>query len=227
MISLDNRPVEVVEPTSPPSSAKEHSPPPSPEIRVTDSPMPGRQSASPAPKSPQLQSSTLSHSPTALFQPFLQAPAASSSPPSSPPDPIRRGPLPFSIDNILKPTFGQRLFLHSVAAAAAAAAAAVHQQNAAAASAAAAVSTATPSPKSVSSPSPPLLSSSSSTSLAAAQTPNSTQPVDLSSKSSSSAAGSKKEELPPGMVRGPNGQLWPAWVFCTRYSDRPSSGKLQ
>merc|ERR1712088_1076489 len=32
------------------------------------------------------------------------------------------------------------------------------------------------------------------------------------------------EELPPGMVRGPNGQLWPAWVFCTRYSDRPSSG---
>merc|ERR1719507_2485000 len=26
------------------------------------------------------------------------------------------------------------------------------------------------------------------------------------------------------MVRGPNGQLWPAWVFCTRYSDRPSSG---
>jgi hypothetical protein len=28
------------------------------------------------------------------------------------------------------------------------------------------------------------------------------------------------------MVRGPNGQLWPAWVFCTRYSDRPSSGKI-
>ena len=32
------------------------------------------------------------------------------------------------------------------------------------------------------------------------------------------------EVCPPGMVRGPNGQLWPAWVFCTRYSDRPSSG---
>lgn len=32
------------------------------------------------------------------------------------------------------------------------------------------------------------------------------------------------EDCPPGMVRGPNGQLWPAWVFCTRYSDRPSSG---
>jgi homeobox protein engrailed len=26
------------------------------------------------------------------------------------------------------------------------------------------------------------------------------------------------------MVRGPNGKLVPAWVFCTRYSDRPSSG---
>jgi len=72
------------------------------------------------------------------------------------------------------------------------------------------------------------------------------QPVDLSSKNSASSSGSttgsssnsssndddkesKKdgkddEDLPPGMVRGPNGQLWPAWVFCTRYSDRPSSG---
>ena len=35
----------------------------------------------------------------------------------------------------------------------------------------------------------------------------------------------RDEDCPPGMVRGPNGQLWPAWVFCTRYSDRPSSGK--
>ncbi|CAB4055715.1 EN [Lepeophtheirus salmonis] len=35
---------------------------------------------------------------------------------------------------------------------------------------------------------------------------------------------SDNDDCPPGMVRGPNGQLWPAWVFCTRYSDRPSSG---
>ena len=34
-----------------------------------------------------------------------------------------------------------------------------------------------------------------------------------------------EDGVPPGMVRGPNGQLWPAWVFCTRYSDRPSSGE--
>lgn len=27
------------------------------------------------------------------------------------------------------------------------------------------------------------------------------------------------------MVKDDNGQMWPAWVFCTRYSDRPSSGK--
>ena len=53
------------------------------------------------------------------------------------------------------------------------------------------------------------------------------QPVDLS-KSCSSDEGEtqgKDDDVPPGMVRGPNGQLWPAWVFCTRYSDRPSSGK--
>ena len=62
---------------------------------------------------------------------------------------------------------------------------------------------------------------------------NNNQPVDLSSKNSvennkKNPAGGKegdKEGVPPGMVRGPNGQLWPAWVFCTRYSDRPSSGK--
>ena len=28
-----------------------------------------------------------------------------------------------------------------------------------------------------------------------------------------------------GEVRGKDGKLWPAWVYCTRYSDRPSSGK--
>ena len=47
-------------------------------------------------------------------------------------------------------------------------------------------------------------------------------PVDLSK--TSNEAPKTDADCPPGMVRGPNGQLWPAWVFCTRYSDRPSSG---
>ena len=47
-------------------------------------------------------------------------------------------------------------------------------------------------------------------------------PVDLSK--TSNEAPKVDPDCPPGMVRGPNGQLWPAWVFCTRYSDRPSSG---
>ena len=54
---------------------------------------------------------------------------------------------------------------------------------------------------------------------------NPNQPVDLSKSADESENQDKDEDLPPGMVRGPNGQLWPAWVFCTRYSDRPSSGK--
>ena len=56
---------------------------------------------------------------------------------------------------------------------------------------------------------------------------NTNQPVDLSKSSSGdeSETKGKDDDVPPGMVRGPNGQLWPAWVFCTRYSDRPSSGK--
>ena len=48
------------------------------------------------------------------------------------------------------------------------------------------------------------------------------EPVDLRRQSDSKDQ--EDESCPPGMVRGPNGQLWPAWVFCTRYSDRPSSG---
>ena len=47
-------------------------------------------------------------------------------------------------------------------------------------------------------------------------------PVDLSK--TSNEAPKTDAGCPPGMVRGPNGQLFPAWVFCTRYSDRPSSG---
>lgn len=29
------------------------------------------------------------------------------------------------------------------------------------------------------------------------------------------------------MIKDDNGQMWPAWVFCTRYSDRPSSGEYR
>ena len=54
------------------------------------------------------------------------------------------------------------------------------------------------------------------------QNPEIEVPVDLSK--TSNEAPRTDPDCPPGMVRGPNGQLWPAWVFCTRYSDRPSSG---
>ena len=33
----------------------------------------------------------------------------------------------------------------------------------------------------------------------------------------------KDADCPPGMVRGPNGKLVPAWVFCTRYCSPGSS----
>ena len=52
----------------------------------------------------------------------------------------------------------------------------------------------------------------------------------MSTKSENSNDDNKPKadgDCPPGMVRGPNGQLWPAWVFCTRYSDRPSSGEFK
>lgn len=30
-----------------------------------------------------------------------------------------------------------------------------------------------------------------------------------------------------GYTKDDNGKMWPAWIFCTRYSDRPSSGEFQ
>jgi hypothetical protein len=153
--------------------------------------------------------------PPLLFQPFLPANKNTA-----------RSVIPFSIDNILKPTFGQRLrLLQSVAVAAAAAAQRQHSRQQP-------QSTFQPKIKVEPSPYPELISSSNGHN-------NNNRPVDLSSKSggtsspdktsdpSSESPLTKKEDgdCPPGMVRGPNGQLWPAWVFCTRYSDRPSSGK--
>lgn len=169
--------------------------------------------------------------PTSLFQPFLPRPQGLHS----------EKPLPFSIDNILRPTFGRNLwaaspFLSSSFMAAAAFAAAAAQ-----------AAQATPPQTSLATPLSPTLSTASSNS--STPTPikreekhhHREDPVDLTSKNnnndnnnSSNSSKSDTNELPnglkrdedcpPGMVRGPNGQLWPAWVFCTRYSDRPSSG---
>lgn len=33
-------------------------------------------------------------------------------------------------------------------------------------------------------------------------------------------------KIDPVIPDDPNGPVWPAWVYCTRYSDRPSSGRL-
>ena len=224
MISMDNRPIEVVQPSSPPPS-EAHSAPASPEIRVTDSPPPSPHShGSPvsSSRSPPVSPPTLA-TPPMLFQPFL--PAGNS-----------HKALPFSIDNILKPSFGPTLVL------AAAVAQAQQQQQQRQQQLQQLqqqqqqkrkheeLSSFHPiSNKKIKSETSPL-----SSPTTPSQLNNNNQPVDLSakqvgspdSKSSSSESGDKKDgDCPPGMVRGPNGQLWPAWVFCTRYSDRPSSGK--
>lgn len=169
--------------------------------------------------------------PMQLFQPFLTG-----SPPTATTSSTSSSPLPFSIDNILKPTFGQRLQLLQHMAASLAAQRHQHFQSQ--------ISNAI---KKEVSASPPLSSTSSTASSALGSTSNlasvnsqrshhhhhsnnnnNNQPVDLSAKQdakSGKGEDKKDADVPPGMVRGPNGQLWPAWVFCTRYSDRPSSGK--
>lgn len=54
-------------------------------------------------------------------------------------------------------------------------------------------------------------------------------PVDLSKLSKDCASGKEQQEQQVKTESADSKQdgniLWPAWVYCTRYSDRPSSGK--
>lgn len=53
-------------------------------------------------------------------------------------------------------------------------------------------------------------------------------PVDLKRRSTSPSLSPAPRESalpPPGKTEVKPAQVWPAWVYCTRYSDRPSSGR--
>ena len=233
---MENGIVEVT-PASPPMTSEETMQPQSPEIRVTDSPVSeastSRGNTPPLSSPPTGLSAT--QRPPLIFQPFLPLPGA-----------VHRA-LPFSIDNILKPNFGPRSILsnpavfntlalaHHAAATAAqnSAVQALEQQQQQQQK----LQTINPerqrSPSSSSSSNGSLIKSELKSPPSSPLNHNNNQPVDLSSKNSvengkksPSEAKSGEDGVPPGMVRGPNGQLWPAWVFCTRYSDRPSSGKF-
>lgn len=207
--------------------------PQSPEIRVTDSPL--SEASTSRGNTPPLSSPPASLSaiqrPPLIFQPFLPLPGA-----------VHRA-LPFSIDNILRPTFGPRSILSNPAFLPLYAAATAVAQNSAVNSAVSqqnqqnhqklqTIPDRQRSPSSSSSSNGSMVKSELKSPPSSPLNHNNNQPVDLSSKNSvenskKNPAGGKegdKEGVPPGMVRGPNGQLWPAWVFCTRYSDRPSSG---
>ena len=208
MINMDN--IVEVTPASPPAHVNDlncNSGPESPEIRVTETP------ESEACSSPRRSSSPQTSEARAplIFQPFLPLPGG----------PHHRS-LPFSIDNILKPTFGPRTLLQNPAFFSLAAAAASAQQKL--------MPERQRSPSSSSSSNGSLVKSEHKSPPSSPINHNNNQPVDLSSKNGNAGDAKKKaddqEGVPPGMVRGPNGQLWPAWVFCTRYSDRPSSGKF-
>ena len=132
-----------------------------------------------------------------LFQPFLPNPGLTLH--------KKRAFLPFSVDNILRPNFGQRSRLFSSPS-----------------------SSCCSSPILTSPPPPPCSLTSSPTSTSVKDEPKSSDESSGVDLTGPRGQASKEEDgVPPGMVRGPNGQLWPAWVFCTRYSDRPSSGELK
>lgn len=44
-------------------------------------------------------------------------------------------------------------------------------------------------------------------------------------RSSEDEEGPSPTKIDPPIPDDPNGPVWPAWVYCTRYSDRPSSGQ--
>ncbi|XP_035215424.1 homeobox protein engrailed-1-B-like isoform X1 [Stegodyphus dumicola] len=61
---------------------------------------------------------------------------------------------------------------------------------------------------------------------------HSKEPTNSSTPQNENAAPGRSADRPggpggpggPGTPGGPAGLMWPAWIFCTRYSDRPSSG---
>lgn len=83
-----------------------------------------------------------------------------------------------------------------------------------------------------SSSSSPSSSSSSSTSSSPSSKQNSSKPGEAAGNGTARYADSPSSIL---VMSGSNGGsmkesqplLWPAWVYCTRYSDRPSSGKAR
>lgn len=108
----------------------------------------------------------------------------------------RHSALPFSVDNILKPEFGSNALSSTRLKSSS-------NENLSAKSNSA--------PSSSYKKSPP---------LDLPMLPKKVPPPAMSS--ASSVTSDKSESLPD---KDSDGQVWPAWVYCTRYSDRPSSGK--
>ncbi|KAI5726614.1 hypothetical protein M8J76_005568 [Diaphorina citri] len=108
----------------------------------------------------------------------------------------RHSSLPFSVDNILKPEFGSNALSSTR-----------HKS----------CSNEHLNSKSNSTPS---ASYKKSPQLDLPTLPKKVPPPAMSS--ASSVTSDKSESLPD---KDSDGQVWPAWVYCTRYSDRPSSGR--
>jgi len=137
---------------------------------------------------------------------YVSSPPSSKGVPSRSPSPVHScTSLPFSVDAILRPEFGKTGTIHTP------------------------IASAKPCKRSSSSPSlskkakmqivekPPMDDSVSVTSTKDSMSPRPTTDYeDMGSDKGSDEQGDKDS----------NGKAWPAWVYCTRYSDRPSSGKL-
>lgn len=108
----------------------------------------------------------------------------------------RHSSLPFSVDNILKPEFGSNALSST-------------RHKSCSNEHLNAKSNSTPSASYKRSPK-----------LDLPTLPKKVPPPAMSS--ASSVTSDKSESLPD---KDSDGQVWPAWVYCTRYSDRPSSGK--
>lgn len=50
---------------------------------------------------------------------------------------------------------------------------------------------------------------------------------ELASGGGSNGGSNNQQQTSSGGSGGDKETLWPAWVYCTRYSDRPSSGKYR
>lgn len=127
----------------------------------------------------------------------------------------QEAPLPFSVDNILRPEFGRTAVKRRLEAPSSGVLTPSSLANGSALPTRPSPAAPKPAKKPRTAPLPPPVITTPTTTAAPAVSPTKSIASDVTSTSGDDTSKDGEDKS----------NMWPAWVYCTRYSDRPSSGK--